>query len=162
MPYKGPIGYARITSLIMNVFIGIVLGTLFLVLTNDVSTMSPDEIARAFAQSLIMSVLVGYAAGDFLPTMGIAQRIADAVGAKSRLLRHFITSVTLAIINITVILTLCMLIALLAIMPLMGVLDVIVSLWVPAIGIGFVAIFALLPVAQWIATRTSGFDPEAA
>lgn len=162
MPYKGPIGFARITSLMMNIFIGLVLGALFLVLTHDLAAMSTDEIIRSFCQSLIMSVLVGYAAGDFLPTMSVANKIANALHAKSSLLRHFITSLTLAIINITVILTLCMLIALLAVMPLIGVVQVIISLWPPAVGIGFVAIFATLPVAQMVATRASGFNPKEA
>ena len=160
MPYKGPIGYARITSLMMNVFIGLVLGTLFLALTHDMATMSADEMIRAFCQSLIMSVLVGYAVGDFLPTMSIADRINNSLKLKSRLARHFVTSVTLSIINVTIILTLCMVIALLAVMPLIGVVEVIISLWAPAVGVGFVAIFALLPVAQAVATKASGFDPD--
>lgn len=62
--------------------------------------------------------------------------------------------------NITVILTFCMLVMLLAVMPFMGVLQVVASLWPPAIGVGFISIFALLPVAQKVAARVSGFNPQ--
>lgn len=159
MPNKGPVGFARFTSLFMNLVIGIVLGVLFLFLTHDLGTMPPDEIARCFCQSLIMSVLVGYAAADFLPSMQIAQRICDSFKVKSSAARHLITSTVLALVNITVILTLCMFIALLAIMSPSDVIAIIVSLWVPAVVVGFLAILVFLPLAQWLAAKISGFSP---
>lgn len=161
MPSKGPIGFQRMTSLFMNVFIGVVLGCVFLFLSHDVGAMNMDEIVRAFCQSLIMSIPVGYAVGDFLPTMAWGQKLASTLHADGKFSSHFVVSLTLAVVNVTVILTVCMFIALLANVGVAEVLNVIAALWAPAVGFGFVAIFALLPVAQRMAARISGFDPAA-
>ena len=122
--------------------------------------MQANEIARVFIQSLIMSIPVGYAVGDFLPSMEWGQRIAERLHATSRFARHLVISLTLAIVNITVILTLCMLIALLANMNVVDVIAIIGTLWAPAVLAGFVAILALLPVAQKLASKVSGFSPS--
>ena len=47
-------------------------------------------------------------------------------------------------------------------MSVVDVLAIISALWLPAVLAGFVAIFALLPVAQKIAAKISGFSPESA
>lgn len=162
MSNKGLIGFQRLTSLFMNIFIGLVLGCVFLLLSHDVSTMTIDELTRTFLQSLIMSIPVGYAVGDFLPSMVWGQKLAALVRAKGRFANHLVVSLTLALVNVTIILTMCMLIALLANMGFMDVFAIIGMLWVPAVISGFVAIFALLPVAQKIASKISGFNPSAA
>ena len=162
MSNKGPVGFQRMTSLFMNIFIGIVLGSVFLFLSHDVSVMQVDEIVRTFVQSLIMSIPVGYAVGDFLPTMEWGQKIARRLRVTSKPARHLVVSLTLAVVNVTIILTLCMFIALLANMSVVDVLAIISALWLPAVLAGFVAIFALLPGAQKIAAKISGFSPESA
>lgn len=146
----------------MNIFIGLVLGCVFLFLSHDVSAMTVDELSRTFLQSLIMSIPVGYAVGDFLPSMAWGQKLAVLVHAKSRFANHLVISLTLAFVNVTIILSMCMFIALLANMGVMDVLAIIGMLWAPAVVSGFVAIFVLLPVAQKIASKISGFDPSTA
>lgn len=160
MSNKGPVGFQRMTSLFMNIFIGIVLGCVFLFLSHDVSAMQASEIARTFIQSLVMSIPVGYAVGDFLPAMEWGQKLAKRLHATSGVAMHLVISLTLAFVNVTVILTLCMFIALLASMNALDVLAVIGTLWLPAVLAGFAAIFALLPVAQKIASKISGFNPR--
>lgn len=159
MPYKGAIGFQRMTNLMMNVFIGIVLGCVFLFMSHDVGSMTAGEIARTFCQSLIMSIPVGYAVGDFLPTMKWAQKLVEKLHVGGKLARHFLICMTLALVNVTVILVVCMFIVLLANVGVADVLKVVASLWLPAVVAGFVAIFVLLPVAQKLASKISEFDP---
>lgn len=149
------------TKLLMNIFIGLVLGCVFLFLSHDVTSMAMDEIARTFCQSLVMSIPVGYAVGDFLPTMAWGQKLAAALHATGRLASHLVVSLTLAVVNVTVILTACMFIVMLASTSVGDVLGIVAMLWAPAVASGFLAIFALLPVAQGLATKISGFDPMA-
>lgn len=159
MPNKGPIGYARITSLMMNVFIGIVLGIVLLVLTSDVSAMPLCDITRSFSQSLVMSMLVGYAVGDFLPSMQLAQLAARKIRARG-LLRHVTISTVLGLVNITAILSICMFIVLVKDAGIAGVAMAVVSLWPCAASSGIVAIVLFLPLSQRIAAKVSGFTPE--
>jgi len=159
MPSKGPIGFARITSLMMNVFIGIVLGIVLLVLTSDVSAMSPSDIARSFFQSLVMSVLVGYAVGDFVPSMQLAQLTARKLKARG-FLRHLVVSFMLGLVNVSIILSICMFIVLVKDAGIIGVVMAVVSLWPCAVGSGIVAIVLFLPLSQRIASKVSGFTPE--
>lgn len=160
MPSKGPIGFQRMTSLFMNVFIGIVLGCVFLFLSNDVATMSAGEVARTFFRSLVMSIPVGYAVGDFLPTIDWGHRLTKMLHVNGRLAGHMVVSLTLAVVNVTAILTVCMLIVLVASVGIAEVLKVVVALWLPAVASGFVAIFVLLPVAQRLASKASGYVPD--
>ena len=97
MPYKGEIGFARLTNLMMNVFIGLVLGLTFLFVANDVSTTSTQELAIGFLQAFVLSVCVGYAMGDIIPTLGIAQKVCDALGLQSGFMRHLVTSLILSL-----------------------------------------------------------------
>lgn len=149
------------TNLFMNVFIGIVLGCVLLFLSHDVGSMSAGEVARTFFQSLVMSIPVGYAVGDFLPTIDWGRRVAKMLHADGRLASHLAVSLTLAVVNVTVILTVCMLIVLIANVGIAEVLKVVAALWLPAVASGFVAIFALLPVAQRLASKASGYVPDA-
>lgn len=160
MPYDGPIGFARITSLIMNVFVGVVLGLVFMVLTYDPSSASAGSLARGFLQSLVMSVPVGYAISDFVPSMRIANSVADALRLKRGLLRHCVTCCIFGTANVTLIFSSCMTIMLLKDAGVMGVANAIAAMWAPAVASGVVAIILLLPVAQGVASRVSGFSPE--
>ena len=108
MSFKGEVGFARMTNLMMNVFIGIVLGMTFLFVTNDVAMTPAATLAISFAQAFVLSVCVGYAMGDIVPTLGLAQRICGALGLKSGLLRHLVTCAVLDVVNVSIILCLCM------------------------------------------------------
>lgn len=161
MNNKGPIGFARFTSLFMSVFIGIVLGIVLLVLGQDVSAMSPEQIVLSIVQSLAMSIPIGYAVSDFLPSMQIGERLADAIGAKS-VARHLVVSLVLGVVNITIILALCMIIVFLAGAGFSGAFGAFASLWLPAVIAGTIAIAVTLPLAKKIASAISGFSPAEA
>lgn len=159
MPNNGPIGYARITNFMMNVFIGIVLGIVLLALTSDLSSTSLQDIVRSFSQSLVMSVLVGYAVGDYLPTMQLAQALAEKMKVVG-VLRHVVIGFVLGLVNVTVILSVCMFTVLVKEVGIAGVAAAIVSLWPWAVGSGIVSIILFLPLSQRIAAKVSDFTPE--
>ena len=162
MPYKGEIGFVRLTNLMMNVFIGLVLGLTFLFVANDVSTTSTQELAIGFLQAFVLSVCVGYAMGDIIPTLGIAQKVCDALGLQSGFMRHLVTSLILSLVNVTVILCLCMFINIVKEGGFGVVCQVVVQLWPIAIAAGFLGIACTLKLAMAIASRLSGFDPSMA
>lgn len=162
MSFKGEVGFARMTNLMMNVFIGIVLGMTFLFVTNDVAMTPAATLAISFAQAFVLSVCVGYAMGDIIPTLGIAQKVCDALGLQSGFMRHLVTSLILSLVNVTVILCLCMFINIVKEGGFGVVCQVVVQLWPIAIAAGFLGIACTLKLAMAIASRLSGFDPSMA
>lgn len=158
MPYKGLLGFKRMTNLFMNLFMGLVLGIVLLFLINDVSTMNAQSTARTYVQSLIMSVFVGYALGDFIPALDIGRQCAGRLHMKRGWSKHLVMSFIVAVINVTLILCICMIIVLFREGGIDAVAMMIVQTWLPAVLAGFVAISVFLPLAMKMAAAISGFQ----
>lgn len=157
MPYTGEIGFARMTNLMMNVFIGIVLGLTFLFVTNDVASTPPLDLAMSFVQAFVLSVCVGYAMGDMIPTLNIANKLCAKLGLKQGLVSHLLTSLVLDVVNVSVILCFCMFINIVKEGGFGMVCQVVASLWPIAMVAGFVGIACTLKLAMAIGARISGF-----
>ena len=159
MSFKGPVGFARMTNLMMNVFIGIVLGATFLVVTNDLSSTPLSQLVANFLQAFVLSVCVGYALGDILPSMSLAQAACAKLNLKSGIASHLLMSLILDLINVSCILWVCMFINLFLTGGMGFVASVVVKLWPIALASGFVGIAATLKLAMTIASAASGFNP---
>lgn len=159
MSFKGEVGFARMTNLMMNIFIGIVLGVTFLFVTNNVAMTPAATLAISFVQAFVLSVCVGYAMGDIIPTLGLAQRICGALGLKSGLLRHLVTCAVLDVVNVSIILCLCMFINIVKDGGIATAVAVIAQLWPIAMLAGFVGIACTLKAAMAIGSLVSGYRP---
>lgn len=96
--------FGKIINFSINVFLGIVLVLVGLVLSDNLTMLT-------FVQSFIVSMGVGYLICDFIPAPVWGKKLVQTLGIKNVLVSHCISSAVGALILITCISFLCQFIA---------------------------------------------------
>ena len=164
MVFKGPGGFGRIVNGIMNLIMCAVLSAYVLFTVQNIpgNEALPIFTPLGFFVSWVDSFCVGMFIGDFVPGLAWGNKLADALHAKGKAARHFISVAVLAFGMITSISFVCTWINNVQV----GGMAAVIASWrmvYPFLLVsGYVIELISLPLAMKAAKAISGFDPAAA
>lgn len=158
MKLKGPDGFNRITSILFNLTIGVIVGACVLVSVQGMPGNAAELAAMlpAWARSTILGFFVGFTMTDLVPAMDWARRLVRALCIESALLAHLVISIVLGSVMGVCILFFC---SLINNMLSGGVMS---FFWaqLPVVLAGATgAVITFLKPVTMVAAKVSGFNP---
>ena len=108
-PLKGPSGFGRIVNGVMNIIMCAILSIYVLWTVQNLpgNEALPIFTPLGFLVSFVTSFCVGEFVGDHVPGLAWGQKLAGALGVKSKVGVHFISVAVLALVMITSISFIC-------------------------------------------------------
>lgn len=164
MIFKGPGGFGRIVNIIMNLILCSVLSLYVLWKVQNIpgNEMLPILTPLGFAVSLVSSFAMGMLIGDLVPAYSWGQKIAAALGAKSRIPNHLLASLFHDIVMVTLISFIMTWINNVQTIGMEGVIQSWLMVYPFLFVAGYLIIAIFLLPSFSLAAKISGFDPNAA
>lgn len=161
--FKGPMGFARIVNIVMNVLLCAALNLYVLwynqqLLGPEIPVLTPLSFFVSFAQSMFVGIVLG----DLIPGFAWGHMVAAKLGIKNPTAAYVVACCVHAIILVSCISFICTWLASVQTAGMAGVLSGWIAVWPVVVPLGAVILIAFMnPVMKW-ASKSSGFDPAAA
>ena len=163
-PLKGPSGFGRIVNGVMNIIMCAILSIYVLWTVQNLpgNEALPIFTPLGFLVSFVTSFCVGEFVGDHVPGLAWGQKLAGALGVKSKVGVHFISVAVLALVMITSISFICTWINNIQGAGWDGTFAAWIMVYPFLLASGYVVELIMLPLAMKMAAAISGFDPSKA
>lgn len=157
MVFKGPAGFQRVIYIVMNIVIGILIGSALTVII-----MRQPITPTGLFTSTLTSFFIGYVVSDLIPAMAWGRMLAGRMGLRNNIAAHAVSSAVLAFFMGTFILLFMAIINVLPVGGLEGVIGFFVGAYLLVLVVAYVSILIFLPLATKLAIAISKFDPAQA
>lgn len=150
---KGEAGFAKLTNMFMNLFLGILVSTVVLRISQNLTPIN-------LFQGAVLAFCVGYTVGDLVPVMSWGYRLAAALNIKNKIGHYFIVAVVL---GASIGFFLCIILGFINVVTVAGftgVLDFIVHFMAIIVAVASVLVLILLYPVMRLTAFISGFSPD--